>query len=507
MITYLINFILCSGLLLAVYHFFLRNENLYQFNRFYLLFSLAFSLIVPSITMEVYPAQPTLTEANQPVVIWDMATAVSPIITANHAVQQSVTPASAPDYLPYALIAIYSLITVVLLVRFTRNLYAIRCAVAKNAARPINNAKLVLVNDAVTPHSFLKYIFINKSEYEDGQIAPQIICHEQTHIKQLHSLDVILIELFQAICWFNPLIPFYRKAIQLNHEFLADEAVIKNYDNTPAYQYLLLSKAGQLGGLYLTSQFNYLATKKRLIMMTKNTTAATAWFARLAIIPVIAVTFLLFCNKTAAALAPVKSIALFKGPAPVKNNDTVSKKKLPRPPMPHLLINYPTAKEGASPAVLKEYAAIESKYDRRYYRNVPKIALSQADKDKLEELFKQMNRKQQEAQKIVFSYQKKFGPIIPTQARLDSCDNSLYAVWIDGERVKTSELKNHQPQEFSRYGIIKLPKVEYKSLTYRIVANFWTTAYFNSLNKRLENPHIVYYSTDKNGEKITEFIE
>jgi len=504
MITYLINFILCSGLLLAVYHFFLRNENLYQFNRFYLLFSLAFSLIVPSITMEVYPAQPTLTEANQPVVIWDMATAVSPIITANHAVQQSVMPASAPDYLPDVLIAIYSIITAVLLVRFTRNLYTIRRAVAKNAARPINNAKLVLVNDAVTPHSFLKYIFINKSEYEDGKIAPQIICHEQTHIKQLHSLDVILVELIQTVCWFNPLIPFYRKAIQLNHEFLADEAVVKNYDNTPAYQYLLLSKAGQLGGLYLTSQFNYLTTKKRLIMMTKNTTAATAWFARLAIIPVIAITFLLFCNKTAAASTAVTKTELFKTPAIFKANDTLRKKKLPDPPT--FRVNYPSTKEGASAALLKEYAAIVSKYDHKYDRKATKPTLSLTDRTRLEAIFKQMNPKQQEEQKLTFTYFKKYKLMPPTQALLDSCNNKLYAITIDNKRVTLAEFEKRKPEEFSYFNIIKLRKVEYKWVNYHYELQLMTTGFFNSTNKDFESPRIIYQNNLPNGSKAMEFI-
>src|SRR5690242_2050129 len=51
MISYLISFVLCSGLLLLVYRLFLSRENLYRFSRFYLLFSLVFSFIVPAITI------------------------------------------------------------------------------------------------------------------------------------------------------------------------------------------------------------------------------------------------------------------------------------------------------------------------------------------------------------------------------------------------------------------------------------------------------------------------
>lgn len=57
MITYLLNFILCSGLLLLVYRAFLGAENLYRFNRFYLLFSLVFSLLVPAVTIHTQYAK------------------------------------------------------------------------------------------------------------------------------------------------------------------------------------------------------------------------------------------------------------------------------------------------------------------------------------------------------------------------------------------------------------------------------------------------------------------
>jgi beta-lactamase regulating signal transducer with metallopeptidase domain len=86
--------------------------------------------------------------------------------------------------------------------------------------------------------------------------------HEFTHVKEKHSRDVIFIELLQTIFWFNPMLIFYKKAIQLNHEYLADEAVVRVYDNVPAYQLLLLDKTAYDCNAYLTSNFNYSVTKK-----------------------------------------------------------------------------------------------------------------------------------------------------------------------------------------------------------------------------------------------------
>src|ERR1700748_3398850 len=52
MIACVINFTLCSAMLLLGYHLLLKNKSTYTFNRFYLLASLLFSLATPFITVK-----------------------------------------------------------------------------------------------------------------------------------------------------------------------------------------------------------------------------------------------------------------------------------------------------------------------------------------------------------------------------------------------------------------------------------------------------------------------
>jgi len=54
---------------------------------------------------------------------------------------------------------------------------------------------------------------------------------------------------------------FYKKAIQLNHEFLADEEIVRTYKNIPFYQNLLLQKGSKTQTIYLASNLNYSVTK------------------------------------------------------------------------------------------------------------------------------------------------------------------------------------------------------------------------------------------------------
>ena len=55
MIINLLKFVACSGILLLVYHLLLKNKAIYRFNRFFLLASVVFSLLVPFITIKVNP--------------------------------------------------------------------------------------------------------------------------------------------------------------------------------------------------------------------------------------------------------------------------------------------------------------------------------------------------------------------------------------------------------------------------------------------------------------------
>ena len=88
--------------------------------------------------------------------------------------------------------------------------------------------------------------------------------------------------------------------MQLNHEFLADEKVVKSYNNVPFYQNLLISKANANETYYLASNLNYSVTKKRLIMMTTTTSTARAVLKKGMLIPVLTALFFSLCTKVVA---------------------------------------------------------------------------------------------------------------------------------------------------------------------------------------------------------------
>jgi TonB family protein len=290
MTTYILKTILCSAILLLFYYLVLQREKIYRFNRFYLLLSIVFAFIVPLVTIKIRQSAIEIPEiVYQQIIDFQRAISQQAIPT----VKENITPTN------YLLI-IYLAVTIFLLSRFLINIYILSKKIKNNGFVPYNGAKLVLTADEHVPHSFLNYIFINKEDFEQGKIEKEIFSHELAHIRQRHSLDILFIELITLFAWINPFLYFYRRAVQLNHEFLADKSVVNALTSPRIYQLLLLDKARQPRVLVLSSSFNYLQTKKRIIMMTRETSHRTALVKQIALIPVIAAAVLFFSTKVIA---------------------------------------------------------------------------------------------------------------------------------------------------------------------------------------------------------------
>lgn len=73
----------------------------------------------------------------------------------------------------------------------------------------------------------------------------------------------------------------FRRLIQTNHEYLADEYVTMRSNNIQAYQTLLLDTIEVQKQNPLASNLNFLITKKRLQMMTKKTSRHKALALRI----------------------------------------------------------------------------------------------------------------------------------------------------------------------------------------------------------------------------------
>lgn len=281
--------------LLVFYHLILEREKMHQFNRFYLLFAIVISLVLPFVSFEIAETVPV--QGLKPIMLPEISSA--PIL-----------PVEDISYFPMILWCLYGLIALVLLVRFSKNIRTILVKAKTNKSLAYKNTKLVLLKEKTLPHTFLNVIFVNENDYADKKIEEELYAHELVHVTQKHTLDILGIEFLKVVFWFNPLFSFYKKAIQLNHEFLADEGVVSTYKNVPFYQTLLLQKGNETQTIYLASNLNYLVTKKRLIMMTKETSEALLFAKKIAVVPVFA--GLIFFLGTETVAKEVKTASVFQ---------------------------------------------------------------------------------------------------------------------------------------------------------------------------------------------------
>jgi TonB family protein len=267
-----------------VYHFFMRKEKAFRLNRVFLLSGLIVSVIIPFI------------EIGQPVQ------------SGNHIYQVllrtiDIQAFAEPTLLRAATMSITKIIGLVYL--FVCLFYAIRMVYQiaviyqlKRKASTLHsgNCQLYIHNNDLPPFSFFHTIFIGKNSMENKDIE-KIIQHENAHIQQFHSIDILLVEAFISLFWYNPAIWLYRKAIKETHEYLADEAVLEQGCDSARYQLLLLSQSfGFQPGI--SNNFNNSLLKKRILMMkTKKSPVRAA--LKLALIAPLAfvLIFAIACKK------------------------------------------------------------------------------------------------------------------------------------------------------------------------------------------------------------------
>lgn len=294
-------------LLIGIYQLLLAKTAMHKFKRFFLLLCLILPVIIPFIELksedpnismiavnENLTAQLLPTDGGEALVSEPEATAQTPIATPGE-----TTPATGPIDYRWWLIILYGLVTLTL---FTRYIISIRSIIkkAKGAANiTFQGSRVSILDQTIVPHNFLHLIFISRSDYEDTAVRKRLLVHELSHARQLHTIDILLLEFLRIIFWFNPLYLFWSRAIRSNHEYLADAEVISQFKDVNTYKRLLLNfSSHESPRPRLVSPSNYSLTKKRFTMMTKKV-SKTGSFLRLAILtPLLVFTAMAMTLKT-----------------------------------------------------------------------------------------------------------------------------------------------------------------------------------------------------------------
>ncbi|WP_124978798.1 M56 family metallopeptidase [Nonlabens xiamenensis] len=308
MMEYVINSSICLFVFWLTYRLLLEDSSWHSMKRWYLLGSLMLSFLIPTIVVS------TQTIPIVEVVMSDyVATPVE---------DSSVQQLSAFNWW-YLALGVYILGWILMAWRFVRNVRSFRIE-EEDLVTYFAQYRLVLKARFTVPHSFINRIFVAKKDYEDPGYPSIILEHEKAHLDQKHSLDILLIELITVFLWFNPLMYLIKYSIKLNHEFLADRAVLQQGMPTHEYQELILRHATCNYEKNLSNTFHFPIIKKRFNIMKTKTSYPNGLLRGFILLPITAL-LIYSCGKEEVQFEEIQEIVEEPMPAPlsVEEKETI----------------------------------------------------------------------------------------------------------------------------------------------------------------------------------------
>ncbi len=224
-----------------------------------------------------------------------LSSIVIPVFTSTHYIDNNVE--SAIDIVAI-LWAIYLIGVVVFSLKFMYQIFKLIQFIKKGEVVTKNRHYMICTNGQYPTSSFFGYVlWDNTVSYSDKELD-QIITHEMAHIKHLHSVDNLLLEIVSILLWFNPMVYLYNKSLKEVHEYLADEEVLMASENTiDEYETLINKQLLNNIGFQLSNNFNMSNLKTRIIMTTKPRSKKRATLKVLIVIPVMGLLMVSFSMK------------------------------------------------------------------------------------------------------------------------------------------------------------------------------------------------------------------
>jgi hypothetical protein len=285
-----IYFLKANGLLVTfflAYYFLLRKETFFNKNRWFLILGLLASVLLPLITFTK-----TVWIEPSPVVYETASLESIPYVIVN---QIEETPFDWNTFMIYA----YGIIAFVFLAKMIIELFSFFRIIKFGKRTKSDQTILIDTNQNTNPFSFFKYIVFNSNMFDEEELQ-HIISHENIHVKEKHSIDVLLGKLFCALFWINPIMWFYRKEMLQNLEYIADDKASSIAQNRINYQKTLLKVVTNQHQLSITNQFYQSLIKKRIVMLNTNQSNQRKSWKYALILPVLSAFILLFQVETVA---------------------------------------------------------------------------------------------------------------------------------------------------------------------------------------------------------------
>jgi beta-lactamase regulating signal transducer with metallopeptidase domain len=282
LILYLFEVSVSLVLFYSIYWLFLKKETFFAVNRLFLISSILFSFIVPFINASFIKISSPLASRQ--------------LIERTYVFGQTASTQTNTMGIFDILWMIYLIGAGLFLLHFLYKLLKLLILVKKSSIQKINGVKVVFVEKDLAPFSFFNLVFVNKSNISEDDFN-RIVAHEMIHIRQYHSVDLVVMELLTIFQWFNPFVWPYKESLKETHEYLADNAVIAQGCNAAKYQLLIFEQLVGVKLFEFANNFNHSQIKRRITMMTKRKSKRWAKFKVLLILPLLSFLVMTFADS------------------------------------------------------------------------------------------------------------------------------------------------------------------------------------------------------------------
>ncbi len=306
------------SLLYAIYYLTVRNELYFRLNRFVLL-----AILLLSFTLPLLPSLSIDQEIQN-------SSAIIKTMVGDNSSADSIKGKEIARYddeiqikrlsgIVTSLMAFYLCAVVFFLLKFFGQVSNVVALIATSEKVNTDDSSYLDPGENIPAFSFFNYIVINRYQHDDEQLR-QIIAHERAHVSQLHSVDIIAVELASVLLWGNPLVKSLKNTIRMNLEFLADQQVLKELEKSKlkwsqegfdkkAYQWSIVTPYLQQNAYPLTNLYSS-KPKQRIERMNAKDKPLLNLIKYAFIIPIIALVYTVVTPFHASALDKIKTMKL-----------------------------------------------------------------------------------------------------------------------------------------------------------------------------------------------------
>ena len=298
-----------TALFFGFYWLTLHRSNLFRLRRFYLVGTLALSLVLPFVSVEM-PSRVTAvvkTTTTGTTLTTGAVESTTTGTTLTTKAGQSTTTGTTlttgatkklafKDIVCYGYVLGCGVAFILLVVKLFKTFRYYRRSVLSDELSTGDMCVRVLGEpDGNLPFSFLRSVFVNPEVFTESELQ-QVLRHERTHIRQRHTWDLLFTEAVRVMQWFNPVIYLYARELSSVHEYLADEAVLSCGFSRRDYLELLYKQLCVGKFVPVGNSFRHLLTKKRILMMNQPVKRRVSAWWLLALVPIIAGLLLVNCH-------------------------------------------------------------------------------------------------------------------------------------------------------------------------------------------------------------------